>query len=118
MGERHNRETMKYDSRCYKHTENGARVITEGLFTSIHDSLVQDLASSTQVTNRLSVQKKPSELQSNPMLRSEKILKEMDKGEVSGERQHRYIFLIVVVNHILLMCFELLFVLILFILLQ
>ena len=62
-----------------------APVITEGLFTSIHGSMVQDLPSSTQVPSKLSVQKKSSELQPNPMLCSEKIVKELDKGEVSGE---------------------------------
>ena len=58
--------------------------ITSKHGTSSHSSLVEDSSSSTQPTTMVPVQK-TSEVQPDPSFYSEKIIKEIEKGEVSGE---------------------------------
>ena len=62
--------------------------------TSSHSSLVEDSSSSTQVTTTVSVQK-ASVVQPDPSLYPEKIIKEIEKGEVSDELyQSTWIYLL------------------------
>ena len=61
---------------------------------SSHSSLVKDSSRSTQATTKVPVQK-VSEVQPDPSFYSEKIVKEIEKGEVSGELyQSTWIYLV------------------------
>ena len=61
---------------------------------SSHSSLVEDSSSSIQVTTKVPVQKS-FEVQPDPSFYSEKIIKEIEKGEVSGELyQSTWIYLL------------------------